>query len=107
MGQLSTIVRSPFQDTNGRYPDRASGSRLASRPDALKDDSVEAIAELFETGNFLPFHRIQTHTRLSEDQIIRLKPKLETYLRKRAGEWSRICVTSRVDLDPAGLWLED
>lgn len=107
MGQLSTIVRSPFQDTSGGYPKRASRTWLASPPDALKDDSVEAIAELFETDNFLPFHRIEMHTRLSEEQIIRLKPKLETYLRKRAGEWSRVCVTSRVDLDPAGLWLED
>lgn|SRR5262249_1486388 len=104
MNQLHTID-TPFHNVQRGYAERAKGSCFTSRPYARRGDPIVTIAKLFEISNFVTFDQIRTARNLSKEQIVQIKPELEAFLRKRTR--SRVSVTSRVDLDPPGLALED
>jgi hypothetical protein len=68
---------------------------------------LEIIAALVGGHNFLTFHTIEKATNLSFSQIIALKIPLEEYLQNQSGSRFRIFITSRIDIDPPGLFFED
>jgi hypothetical protein len=103
----SRAIATSLQDAKHGWVERTSECGIAPPLHAPKSAVVGVIAKLFEAHNFLPFHQIAMHTGLSEGQIVRMKPDLEALLRKSSGNSSHVCVTSRVDVNPRGLFLED
>ena len=70
-------------------------------------NKVEAIARLIDTHNFVSFDEIEQSTGLTMSEVIEVKPLLEDYMRRQKGGSQYITVTSRIDLDPPGLFIDD
>lgn len=61
--------------------------------------AIQAVAQLFDRHNFQTFEAIERFTGLSKSEVVLLKPALQEFL--------GCDITSRVDLQPPGLFLED
>jgi len=68
---------------------------------------VEAIADLIGNGNFITFEKIEQSIGMGMSEVIGLKPLLGDYMRRREGGSPYITVTSRIDLNPPGLFIDD
>jgi hypothetical protein len=69
-------------------------------PDSIhKADAIKALVSLSDGRNYLSFVEIEQRTGLFYSEIIALKPNLEQVL--------KVCVTSRVDLNPPGLSFDE
>jgi hypothetical protein len=69
-------------------------------------EAVHSLVNLIGHRNFVTFQEIEAELGLSFGQIVRLKPSLETYYQALPDSGGGYSVTSRIDLNPPGLFIE-
>jgi ribosomal protein L10 len=69
-----------------------------------KERVLAELEALCSEANYVAFQRMQSVTGLTVEQLIELKPDLERRIQLRS---PKLSLTSRVDLDPPGFFIEE
>ncbi len=97
-GNLTKIAVSYFQHIQDALSPKQAGAGRDFWKNGADLRDLESVAQLFDGRRFVSFEYIERSTGISKYQSVALKPALEILF--------DCCITSRIDLVPPGLLLE-